>query len=67
MQRRKCAHISDGLARVIRGREVAIRALEEYPVDIHVDGDCVLKTPVECRIGSETLRVLAPPKHAPAK
>ena len=46
---------------MIRGREIAIRALESYPVDIHVDGDCVLKTPVECRIGSETLRVLVPP------
>jgi diacylglycerol kinase (ATP) len=58
MQRRRGDHLSDGLARVVRGREVAIRALEDYPVDIHVDGDCVLKTPVECRMGTETLRVL---------
>ena len=64
MQRRRGAHLDDGLARVIRGREIAIRALESYPVDIHVDGDCVLKTPVECRIGSETLRVLVPPEDA---
>ena len=64
MQRRRGAHVAGGLARVVRGRRIAIRALEDYPVDIHCDGDCVLQTPVECRMGNETLRVLvpAPPK-----
>ncbi len=47
MQRRRGGHLADGLARVVRGREVSIRSLESYPVDIQVDGDCVLETPVE--------------------
>src|SRR5262245_38929030 len=63
MQRRRSAHLHNGLARIVRGRKVSIRALEPYPVDIQVDGDCVLKTPVECRIGTETVRVLVPPSH----
>jgi YegS/Rv2252/BmrU family lipid kinase len=60
MQRRRSGHLANGLARIIRGREVSIRALEPYPVDIQVDGDCVLKTPVDCRIGTESVLILAP-------
>jgi diacylglycerol kinase family enzyme len=57
-------HLSNGLARVVRGREVAIRSLEEYAVDVQVDGDCILQTPVSCRVGAETVRVLAPRRPA---
>ena len=63
MQRRRGAHLENGLARIVRGRKVSIRALEPYAVDIQVDGDCVLKTPVDCRIGTEAVRVLAPPSR----
>jgi diacylglycerol kinase (ATP) len=60
MMRRRGEHLSNGLARVIRGRRVAIRTLEPYPVDIQVDGDCVLKTPVECRMDEASLNILVP-------
>ena len=60
MMRRRGEHLADGLARVIRGREIAIRSLEPYPVDIQVDGDCVLKTPVECRMDAAFVNILAP-------
>ncbi len=60
MLRRRGAHLSNGLARIVRGRKVSIRTLEPYPVDIQVDGDCVLKTPVDCFIGTETVRILTP-------
>ena len=60
MKRGRAGHLSNGLARVVRGREVSIRSLESYPVDIQVDGDCVLETPVRCRVGDETVRVLVP-------
>jgi diacylglycerol kinase (ATP) len=48
-----------GLARVVRGREVSMRSLDG-PVEIQVDGDCVLSTPIACRVGTETVRVLVP-------
>ncbi len=60
MMRRRGEHLSSGLARVVRGRKVAIRTLEPYPVDIQVDGDCVLKTPVECRVDSVAVNVIVP-------
>jgi diacylglycerol kinase (ATP) len=60
MQSRNAGHLDNGLARIVRGREVSIRALEPYAVDVQVDGDCVLKTPVECRIGTETVNILVP-------
>ena len=60
MRRGRAGHLSNGLARVVRGREVTIRSLESYPVDIQVDGDCVLETPVRCRVGDETVRILVP-------
>jgi diacylglycerol kinase (ATP) len=50
----------DGLAHIVRGRDVTIRSRESYPVDIQVDGDCVLKTPVHCHVGNETVRILVP-------
>jgi diacylglycerol kinase (ATP) len=56
----RAAHLEEGLARVVRGREVAIRSLEDYPVEVEVDGDCVLQTPITCRVGSEIVRILVP-------
>jgi diacylglycerol kinase family enzyme len=53
-------HLSRGIARVVSGRTVAIRSLESYPVEVQVDGDCVLETPVNCRVGEETITILVP-------
>ncbi len=39
-----------------------MRSLESYPVEVQVDGDCVLETPVTCRVGDETIWILAPPR-----
>jgi diacylglycerol kinase (ATP) len=47
--------------RIVRGRTARISSLESYPVEAQVDGDCVLETPVACRVSPETLRVIAPP------
>jgi YegS/Rv2252/BmrU family lipid kinase len=60
MKRGRGGHLSNGLARVVRGREVTIRSLESYPVDIQVDGDCVLETPIRCRVGTEMVHILVP-------
>lgn len=60
MQGRRAGHLVNGLARIVRGREVSIRALGPHAVDVQLDGDCVLKTPVECRIGTETVNILVP-------
>ncbi len=59
-------HLRDGLARIVSGREVWIRSLDG-PVEVQVDGDCVLQTPIRCRVGSETVRVLAPVRRKPAR
>jgi diacylglycerol kinase (ATP) len=56
----RAAHLGDGLARIVRGREVVIRSLEGYPVEIQLDGDCILQTPIACRVGSDTVRILVP-------
>jgi diacylglycerol kinase (ATP) len=53
-------HLSSGLAYIARGRNVSIRDLVGSPVEIHVDGDCLLTTPVTCSLGEETVRVLVP-------
>src|SRR5437867_1621872 len=37
----RAGHLKDGLAHIVRGRTVAIRSLDG-PVEIQVDGDCVL-------------------------
>ncbi|HTR04667.1 MAG TPA: diacylglycerol kinase family protein [Thermoanaerobaculia bacterium] len=55
----RAGHLEDGLARIVRGREVSMRSLDG-PVEVQVDGDAVLKTPVSCRVGDETVRVLVP-------
>ena len=41
-------------------REVEIRSLEPYPVEVEVDGDCVLETPIRCRVGTQTVNILVP-------
>ncbi|HEV8611411.1 MAG TPA: diacylglycerol kinase family protein [Thermoanaerobaculia bacterium] len=60
MQIGRGGHIDRGLARVIRGRAATIRSLESYPVEVQVDGDCVLETPLTCRVGTETISILVP-------
>jgi YegS/Rv2252/BmrU family lipid kinase len=66
MQRGRAGHLSDGLASVVRGRDVSIRSLETYQVEVQVDGDCVLETPIRCRIRDETIHVLLPHEEAVA-
>jgi YegS/Rv2252/BmrU family lipid kinase len=60
MQGKRAGHLSGGLAKIVRGREVTIRSLESYAVEVQVDGDCVLETPVSCRVSQRTLQVRAP-------
>ena len=61
MQIARGGHVTRGLARIVRGRTATIRSLESYPVEVQVDGDCVLETPVTCRVGEEMISILAPP------
>ena len=61
----RSGHLQNGLARIVRGREVEIRSLEPYPVEVEVDGDCVLETPIRCRVGPESVRILVPKGPAP--
>jgi diacylglycerol kinase family enzyme len=56
----KSGHLTRGLARTVRGRSVSIRSLENYPVDVQVDGDCVLQTPITCRAADATVSILVP-------
>jgi diacylglycerol kinase (ATP) len=60
MRQARSEHLENGLARIVRGREVEIRSLEPYPVEVEVDGDCVLETPIRCRVGTEAVRILVP-------
>ncbi|HTD51569.1 MAG TPA: hypothetical protein VK780_00965, partial [Thermoanaerobaculia bacterium] len=53
-------HLSRGLATIVRGREVTVKSLEDYPVEVHVDGDCVLETPITCRAAGKTVSILVP-------
>lgn len=62
LQLGRAGHLSRGIARVVTGREAIVRSLEDYPVEVQVDGDCVLETPVTCRSSSETIWILAPPR-----
>ena len=65
MQLARGGHIDRGIARVVRGRTASVRSLESYPVEVQVDGDCVLETPLECRVGAETIRIIVPPARRP--
>jgi diacylglycerol kinase family enzyme len=60
MQIGRSGHLERGLARLVRGRVVVARSLEGYPVDVHVDGDCVMKTPVTCRAADQSVAILVP-------
>jgi diacylglycerol kinase (ATP) len=60
LQLGRAGHISRGIARVVSGKTVSIRSLESYPVETQVDGDCVLETPIDCRVGEETITILTP-------
>jgi diacylglycerol kinase (ATP) len=60
MKAKDARHLRNGYAKVVRGRNVRITSLESYQIETQVDGDCVLETPVECRISQRTLKVLAP-------
>jgi diacylglycerol kinase family enzyme len=60
MQIGRGGHLQRGIAKIVRGRSATIRSLEPYPVEVQVDGDCVLETPVNCRVGNESIAVLVP-------
>jgi diacylglycerol kinase family enzyme len=60
MQVGRGGHLDRGLAQIVSGRTATVRSLESYPVEVQVDGDCILETPVSCRIGEETISILAP-------
>jgi diacylglycerol kinase (ATP) len=60
MEEGRAGHLEDGLARVVRGREVEIDSAEDYPIEVELDGDCILQTPIRCRVGNETVRILVP-------
>src|SRR6266508_1238137 len=60
----KAGHLARGLARTVRGRAVTIHSLENYPVEVHVDGDCVLETPITCWAASETVSILVPKEES---
>ncbi len=56
----KSGHLARGLARTVRGRSVSIRSLENYAIEVQVDGDCILETPIRCRAAVETVSILVP-------
>jgi diacylglycerol kinase (ATP) len=60
IQRGRSEHVAAGLARLVRGRVVEIISREGKPVEVHVDGDCVLQTPVICRATPDAVQVLVP-------
>jgi len=57
-------HLQKGIARILRGHVVTVRSLESYPVEVQVDGDCVLETPITCRASQDTVSILVPKKIA---
>lgn len=57
----RAGHLTRGLGKIVRGRTVSVRSLESYPVEVHLDGDCVLETPISCRAAPETVSILVPP------
>jgi diacylglycerol kinase (ATP) len=60
IQLARSGHLARGLAKTVRGRLVTVRSLESYPVEVHVDGDCVLETPITCRPADTTVSILVP-------
>ena len=63
----KSGHLARGLARTVRGRSVTVRSLENYPVEVHVDGDCVLETPITCRAADDTVSILVPKREVESR
>lgn len=60
MQLARGGHLRGRLARIVRGRTATVRSLETYPIEVQVDGDCVLETPINCRVAEETISILVP-------
>jgi diacylglycerol kinase (ATP) len=60
LQLGRSGHLERGIAQIRRGRHVSIRSLESYPIEVHVDGDHVLETPITCRATDQTVSVLVP-------
>ena len=60
----KSGHLDGGFAKIVRGREIEIRSLESYPVEVQVDGDCVLETPIVCRTAASDVKILVPAEQA---
>ncbi len=60
LKRHRSTHLSSGLARLVRGRQVAIRSREAYAVEVQLDGDCMLETPIACHATRDTVEVLVP-------
>jgi len=56
----RSGHISAGLCKIVRGRSVEVISREEYAVEVQVDGDCVLETPVTCRASRDEVTILVP-------
>jgi len=56
----KSGHLTRGFGKTVRGRSATIRSLEDYPIEVHVDGDCVLQTPVICRAADATVSIVVP-------
>lgn len=63
MQIGRSGHLTRGLGKTVRGRTVLIRSREHYPVEVHVDGDCVLETPITCRASEQTVSILVPSRN----
>jgi diacylglycerol kinase family enzyme len=60
IQLAKGGHVARGFGRIVRGKTVEIRSKESYPVEVQVDGDCVLETPLVCRASREEVGILVP-------
>lgn len=60
MQLGKSEHLSRKIASVVRGREVVVRSLAGYPVEVELDGDCILQTPITCRPAPSSVSILVP-------
>ena len=58
-------HLESGLARSVAGKCATIRSLESYPIEVQLDGDCVLETPVTCRVGDQSISILTPRNGSP--
>jgi diacylglycerol kinase (ATP) len=67
LQLGKSGHLERGIARVVRCRQVEIRSLEEYPVEVQLDGDCVLETPISCRPAGKTVNILVAGNTSPSE